>query len=47
MNLIAWFFLWSICNIDVSALLMQEHEQALIDAISKIADISDGESGIF
>lgn len=25
---------------------MQDHEQALIDAIAKLADISDGESGI-
>lgn len=24
---------------------MQEHEQALIDAIARLADISDGESG--
>lgn len=25
--------------------MMQEHEQALADAIAKLADISDGESG--
>ena len=24
---------------------MQEHEQALIDAIARLADLSDGESG--
>lgn len=28
-------------------LSMQEHEQALIDAIARIADLSDGESGTF
>lgn len=32
---------------DLSVLSMQEHEQSLIDAISKLTDISDGESGIF
>ena len=26
-------------------MVMQEHEQALTDAIARLADISDGESG--
>lgn len=38
----------SICNgLDVLFIIcmMQEHEQALADAIARLADISDGESG--
>lgn len=34
-------------EIDKAKKVLKEHEQALIDALSKLADISDGESGIF
>lgn len=32
---------------DYLILLIQEHEQALADAIARLADISDGESGMY
>lgn len=32
---------------DCLILLIQEHEQALADAIARLADISDGESGTY
>ncbi|PON65502.1 EMSY N-terminal [Parasponia andersonii] len=34
-------------EIEKAKKVLKEHEQALIDAIAKIADVSDGESGIF
>jgi len=36
-----WFFRTA----DLTGILMQEHEQALVDAIARLADASDGESG--
>lgn len=35
-----------ICVIRFNYLAMQEHEQALTEALARLADISDGESGI-
>lgn len=40
------FLLLVICVIRFNYLAMQEHEQALTEALARLADISDGESGI-
>ena len=36
-----------ICISECLILSNQDHEQALVDAISRLADISDGESGTY
>lgn len=40
--LFAWCFYFWYCNVFFK---MQEHEQALVDAIARLEDASDGESG--
>lgn len=42
----SWLYSQIYCTRIPTFLLLQEHEQALLDAISKLGEYSDGESGM-
>lgn len=44
--LITWYWSFFYCTL-ILIYMVQEHEQALIDAIQRLGEISDGESGNF